>query len=46
MKFIKATAIFAGLVMASAFSSCSNLDESDSGTISLTLPGSSERAAT
>lgn len=46
MKFIKATAILAGLVMAGAFSSCSNLDESDSGTISLTLPGSSERAAT
>ncbi len=46
MKFIKATAILAGLLMAGAFSSCSNLDESDSGTISLTLPGSSERAAT
>ncbi|MBR1616384.1 MAG: hypothetical protein IJ673_13065 [Treponema sp.] len=46
MKFIKATAILAGLVMAGAFSSCSNLDESNSGTISLTLPGSSERAAT
>ena len=46
MKFMKTVAILTGLLTFGMFSSCSNVDEADSGTISIALPGNSERAAT
>ncbi len=46
MKFMKTVAILTGLLTFGMFSSCSNVDEADSGTISIALPGNSERDAT
>ena len=46
MKFMKTVAILTGFLTFGMFSSCSNVDEADSGTISIALPGNSERDAT
>ncbi len=45
MRFMKVVALLAGIFTFGMFFSCSNLDESDSGTISIALPGESGRAA-